>query len=311
MHTLPIAPPAPDPDDDSPAAIARAQGLLATLSITGWSARKKDKRASADVTNAANAARDAASVSKHLLGGHAPLHAAILAAATSARAVHDRYTLPWGGRDCRLLPSGAYWQYTAAVQVARDRYRAAVDAFLPHYPELREAARDAGKLGGLFTDSDYPTPDELAAKFTFRVSLDPVPASSDIRLGLPQAVQDQIARSIEARVSRAVTGAVQAGWDRLAGTVVTLRDRLQEIAASGGRLHDSLFANVVETAEILRTLNILQDPQLDRMAARVAAEIAALDPQAIRQTPAGLQDAAARVDEILQDMAGLFGGGAA
>lgn len=302
---------APDPSDV--AAIVRAKGVLVSLEITTWSGRRLDKR----VTNSTNAregaGQDAGRYNKHLLGGKVDSFAATIAAAGASRVAHYRETLPWSDEGSRLLPISNYFEYAKTVREQRDTFRAANEVFFAEYQTPEFHAGCAARLGAMYDPNDYPSVEELRKFFTFRIGFTPVPAASDIRLDLPPEVTAHIERSITARVENAVQGAVRDGWDRLYSSVERIRDRLKEISAlpddgPSGRLHASLFSSAVETAETLRRLNVLEDPALDAMAARITAELGQLDPKAIRKDPAAMSETAAKADAMLQAMAGIYGG---
>ncbi|MCK9513676.1 MAG: hypothetical protein M0R28_20965 [Pigmentiphaga sp.] len=301
-----------DPSDV--AAIARARGVLVSLEITTWSARRLDKRVTKEATRREGADDDAGRFNKHLLGGKVESHSAVIAAAGAARVAHYRETLPWADEGARLLPIGNYFEYAKIVRDERAKFAAAVETFLQEYPNLQADA--ARRLGAMYDPSDYPHVSDVAKRFTFRVHFSPVPAASDIRVDLPPEVTAHIERSVTARVENAVHGAVTEGWNRLAESVARIRDRLTEIAGMpedgpAGRLHASIFAGAVETAETLKRLNVLGDPALDAMADRIVSELSGLDPKAIRKDPAAMSETAKRADDILSAMAGFYGEGGA
>ena len=298
---------APDPSDL--AGIVRARGVLVSLEITTWSGRRLDKRVTAETNNREGAEADAGRYNKNLLGGKVESFNACVAAAGAARAAHYRETLPWADEGSRLLPTMNYFEYAKMIREQRDGFKRAVAAFLAEYPQLIEDAEH--RLGAMYRAEDYPPASDIAARFTFRINFAPVPAASDIRLDLPEEVTRHMEKSVTARVERSVHAAVADGWTRLAESVARIRDRLTEISgAENGRLHASLFENARETAETLRRLNVLQDPQLDSMAERIVRELGSLDPKAIRKDPAAMSDAAQTADAILSAMAGLYGEGA-
>lgn len=289
------------------AELVRSQGILVSLEITTWSGRRLDKRATADTTQRAGAGADAGRFNKHLLGGRVASFDAALAAGQAARAVHYHETLPWSDSGPRLLPTANYEHYSKRIREARDRFRAAVQTFLDEYPELCQRA--AERLGSLYDPADYPPASEIASRFRFRVVFDPVPAGSDIRLSLPPAVTERMAHGIDARVTMTVRNAVADGWQRLGEQVERVRDRLTEIADSGGRLHAAIFEGARDTAQTLRRLNVLQDPQLDAIAQQVEEQLGQLDPKQLRKEgDDALRAAAAEADAILSSMAGLYGG---
>jgi hypothetical protein len=301
-------------DDSDIAAAVRAKGVLVSLEITTWSARRLDKTVTQETNDRAGADSDAGRYNKHLLGGKVESFSAVIAAAGAARQAHYSQTLPWADEGARLLPIGNYFEYAKMIREERSRFKSAVAAFLDEYPQLVHAA--AARLGDMYRPQDYPPVSDIAGKFTFRVNFSPVPAASDIRLDLPEEVTRHMEKSITARVTRSVDAAVRDGWERLYASVERIRDRLREVAAADpdgkqARLHASLFSGAVETAETLRRMNVLEDPQLDAMAARIIAELGALEPKELRKDPAAMQDTANAADSILSAMAGIYGRGAA
>ena len=71
-----------------------SSAVFIDLSISSWTGRKQDKRASTSITDQANAARGVASVSKKLLGDCAELDA-VSKFAANARNIHYGMTMPW------------------------------------------------------------------------------------------------------------------------------------------------------------------------------------------------------------------------
>ncbi len=313
--TIPNVAPAQAPTDPSDiAAAVRSRGLLVSLEITTWSGRRLDKTVTADTNARAYADTDAGRYNKNLLGGKVPSFAACMAAASAARTMHYSESLPWTDAGARLLPIRNYFEYTQSIRHARDTFRAAVQTFLSEYPQLCLDA--AARLGSMYDASDYPSAEDIAKRFTFKITFDPIPAAADIRVDLPPEVTRHMERSITARVERSVQGAVRDAWDRLYSSVERIRDRLQDIAGADpsgpqGRLHASLFSGAVDTAETLRRLNVLDDPQLEDMAVRVIAELSALDPSTLRKDAGAMQATASAADDMLAAMAGIYGAGGA
>jgi hypothetical protein len=289
----------------------RAKGLLVSLEITTWTARRLDKRVTRDTNSRAGADDDAGRYNKHLLGGKVDSFNAVVAAAGAARQLHYDETLPWADEGARLLPVANYFEWSKKIRAARERFKEAVGAFLEEYPQLVQDA--AARLGDMYNPADYPPASDIARRFRFRVNTSVIPAASDIRVDLPPAVIQHIQRSTEARITRSVEDAVRAGWDRLYASVERIRDRLREIAGADpdgkqARLHASLFSGAVETAETLRRLNVMEDPQLEDAALRIIRELGALDPKAIRKDADAMEQTADAADAILSAMAGIYGG---
>lgn len=312
MSEIMTAAPASDPSGDI-GEIVRSQGVLVSVEITSWSARKLDRRVTRDATERAGADADAGRFNKHLLGGRVQSYNAIIAAIGRARAlVHDE-TLPWGNDGTRLLPTANYLTFAQRIRAAREEVRNYIDAFIAEYPAIVADAR--ARLGDMYDPADYPPADVVAGRFRFRVHFTPVPAATDLRLSLPDNVLAHIERSVTARVERSIDSAVRAGWDRLYAAVERLRDKLAEIieADSAGdsrqrRFHAALLENAVETAETLKRLNVLQDPNLERAADRIISELSVLDAAGLRKDAASMREAARATSDILHDLAAIYGG---
>lgn len=289
--------------------LARARGILVSLEVTCWSGRRLDRRVTEETAARHGAESEAGRWNKNLLGGKVESFNAVLAAAQASRNAFYDQTLPWSDKGSRLLAVANYDHFTATVRERRETWKAAVQTFKAEYVSPGFLERCAARLGDTFNPADYPTAAELDRFFTYRVGMSPLPAASDLRVDLPPEILQHIARSVETRVGSAVETAVRDGWTRLSESVQKIRDRLREISgAEAGRLHAALFENARETAETLRRLNILEDPQLDAMAGRIIAELGGIDASAIRKDPAAMENTATAADAILSDMTAIYGG---
>ena len=87
-----------------------SSAMLVEVNISNWVGRKKDKRASADVTTQNHADTGVASVNKKLLANSDTLKA-IQTHVTAVRAMHANMTMPWS----ELWPASA--THRAVLQV--------------------------------------------------------------------------------------------------------------------------------------------------------------------------------------------------
>ena len=81
-----------------------SSAMLVELSISTWTGRKLDKRASQDVTSTNNAVTGVANVHKKLLGDCAELDI-IQKFVGNVRNIHYAMTMPWSDTGIRLLPT--------------------------------------------------------------------------------------------------------------------------------------------------------------------------------------------------------------
>lgn len=307
---------APDPGPSIAVATAPAdasdpvhsRALLVSVSISTWTARKYDKRVTREINARHGADRDAGRYNKLLLPGDAEPYRDLIRTCNAARSDHYANTLPWTDAGWRLLPSANYMHYANIMREHSRAFADALDRFVSAYPELREAARAA--LNGMYRDDDYPTSAELRHRFGFDVEYSPLPTSGDFRLDdLPADAIAEIRTRVQDRVERATADAVRDAWDRLHETVEHIRDRLADPDAI---FRNSLVDNARELVDVLARLNVTNDPELERIRARVAAELTAHDPQTLRDAPdvrSATADAAGAILDAMADVYGPAGAG--
>jgi hypothetical protein len=71
-------------------------------------------------------------------------------------------TLPWDDNGYRVLPAAAYMNHLEKMRTLSKHFAAAVDILARQFLTLIDQARM--RLGGLFREADYPTPEELRAE---------------------------------------------------------------------------------------------------------------------------------------------------
>jgi len=280
--------------------ILSSRAMLARVNVSQWTARKLDKRVTRETNDAHGAAHDAGRYNKKLIGQGAL--DAIEAIATEARTYHYGVTLPWLDNGARILPAALYLDYTNKMRAYRERFDAAVSAFVADYPAHVEQARR--RLNGMFAAGDYPTSGEIAARFAFSVRVLPVPAPNDFRVAIGDAAADNIRTEIEAAAREALAGAMRDAWQRVAESVGRMAERLATYKPAGdgaraaGVFRDSLVENVRALVAILPALNIAGDPELNAIAERMARELCAHDAGQLRDSAElreSVRDAAAAI----------------
>lgn len=289
-----------------------SRAVLATLTISVWSAMKFDRGVSEEITDQKHADRSAGRFNKHLFGSRrtarqvAPLFAAVLDAGDAMRDLHDRETLPWGKRDGeRLLPTTNYFIYMERMRAARNTFDAAADAFVEAYPALKAAAQT--RLAALYRESDFPKPCDVRRLFRSAVHIDPVPVAGDIRAALPEDQIAEIERSITERVEQSARDAMGDAWRRLYDAVARIKK------ASGSRddgkagvVRSTLIDNVSEVCDVLKRLNVAEDERLEALRRRVEMELAGIAVEDLRKDERLRQDTASRAAEIMAAMGAFY-----
>jgi hypothetical protein len=139
-----------------------------------------------------------------------------------------------------------------------------VDEFLEVYPSYVEQVRP--ELNGLFREEDYPSVEKLRAKFGVKLEVLPIPSGNDFRVTLSEEEQARVAREIDESVRQSLNRGTNDLWVPLTDVVTHMVDKLNEPES---RFHASLVTNVFDLVDLLPRLNVNQDEELNRFAAKI------------------------------------------
>lgn len=276
------------------------RALLVQLSISQWTARKYDKKATQEVAHQFNAANTAGRYNKALL----PMNDYLDRVHKKTTFIRNKFlenTLPWGIEGTHMLPTSNYLNFMTEYRKERDDWNTLVRDFLSNYDSLKQAA--AHSLGGLYSEADYPTAAELHRKFNIDMAIFPVP-STDFRVAIASDELSRIQEEVSKRVEQAQTKAMREVWDRLFDRVQKMVEKLSDPKAI---FHDSLVENLREQCDMLTRLNFTDDPNLEAMRSEVEAKLLK-QPAALRLDPDLRRDQAAQAKAIMDKMSVFMGG---
>ena len=275
--------------------------MLTEFNASVWTARKLDKSATEEIVTSKNAAaKDAARVNKSLLAGRSELEDIQSMIGRARSFVYDN-TLPWSDSGLRLLPTINFERFAAKMNAFEEEFAMMVQSFVDIYPTLITA--QAMALGDMFKRDDFPTQNAIMTKFAFRVNYLPVPTAGDFRVDVGNAAMDDIKAKLERIAQERVDAAMQDVRARLGDHLKRMSDRLTtdyvEGEAKARRFHDSLVDGALELCDITKSLNVVND--LDLEAARKALEVAlcGVDPKDLRKDEGLREDTKKAVDDIL------------
>ena len=281
------------------------RAMLVRLSVTSWTARRFDRKASEKATDASKADKEAGRFNKHLLAG-AKQHADIIKAAGAARTVHYTQTLPWGDDNWRLLPTANYFTYMEAMRAVKQPWASAVSEFVDAYPRLRDESEL--KLGAMWNADEYPPAADVKERFTWSIEVAPVPAEGDLRVDLPADICAQLEAVSVHLLQDPVKEAMADVWQRLRDSVARIKARTTDDAEKDRRspIRDTLIEQAREMVDVLGRLNVSRDTDLDLMRDRVLRDLAGIDVESLRTDPDLRADTAKRADAILAAMDSYF-----
>ena len=127
-----------------------SSAMLVEFGAGQWVARKKDKKASAEVTADNNAEPGAANVNKSLMHNCVEL-SAVHKFTGNIRNIHYGMTMPWSDTGLRLLPTAQYFKYHQIMTDLENQWNLLVAAFLAVYEWEKSQAH--AKLGDLMDEN--------------------------------------------------------------------------------------------------------------------------------------------------------------
>jgi hypothetical protein len=274
-----------------------SSAVLIDLSISVWTGRKLDKRASQDVTASNNAAKGVANVHKKLLGDCAELDA-VQKFAANARNIHYAMTMPWSDLGMRLCPTNMYVsKYEKQMGELQIEFERIVNVFLDAYDW--EIQNSQLKLGDLFNPDEYPTRESLSEKFRFRFVAVPVPDAGDWRLDIGNealtVMQEQYKKFYDEQLQTAM-GDV---WKRAHAALAKMSERLDYADDTTKKIfRDTLVDNVHEIVELMAACNITNDPTMAEAQRKLDAALNGVTPDALREDAYLRAQTKRQVDEV-------------
>jgi hypothetical protein len=271
--------------------------MLVEMNISVWTGQRVDRAATDKTTSDAGATADAGQFKKNLMAG-TTMRKAIADYAALCRTWHIGRTLPWADKGPRLLPTSMFFEYKKEVDARRAYFDSKVAGFVAEYPQLQAKAQI--HLGDLYKADEYPTAQEVADKFAFKLVFSPVPESGDFRIDVGNDHLDQLRNQYESAYDTRVKDAMQTAWDKLHTTLTTVSEKLTEPEGDRPKLfHGTFISNVREMVELLSHLNITKDPALERARRELDRAIGTLDVDDLRGDAGARADLKAQVDSVL------------
>lgn len=253
------------------------RAMLSAVHISIWTAVKHDRKISRDVANQHGAYQGAGRFNKQLLHGAERLDD-LRTLAGQIRQYFYKVTLPWSDEGFRLLPSNFYFDLTARMREFESSFERGVESFLDVYPQYIAQVRP--ELNGLFREQDYPSVEKLREKFGVKLEILPIPSGADFRVEMSAEEQARVAREIDANVRQSLVRGTEDLWTRLREVVSHMVDRLNEPES---RFHATLVTNVADLVELLPRLNVVGDPDLNRVAEQVRQRLCNYSAQELKK----------------------------
>jgi hypothetical protein len=285
-----------------PVSIA-SSAMLCELSISVWTGRKMDKKASAEVIAANNAGHGAVNVHKKLLGNCHELQA-IQKLASSTRNLHYSMTMPWSDMGLRLIPTAQYFKYENIMTGLQNEFVKLQELFCDAYDW--ETTQAQSTLGSLFNQAEYPTVDSIRRKFKFRLATMPVPLSGDWRLDIGNEAMEEVRTQYEGYIVTQVQTAMDDLWRRLFQPLDNMSKRLDYASKEDKKIFkDSLVGNVLDMVELLKTCNITGDIQMEAARTKLEDALRGVTADGLREDAYLRSETKRTVDEVIRSLPSL------
>ena len=299
------------------------KATLVSVTISQWTARKLDKKITAEVNRAHNAVKDAGRFNKLLIESKRLQD--INSVVSQARRLHHQMTRPWCDEGLRILPNVLHMKFADEFRKLKRDFDRAVDEFVRDYPSFVEERKIA--LNGLFNESDYPSPSTIRDKFKLEHKTFPVPEADDFRSDvLDEDTIEDIKRELTATSDSVLTGAMKDTAAQIADVVGKMAEKLKEYQSGGAKkakysgrasgpevkqrrnfFKETLVENVRELADLLPAFNFTNDPAFDAIADRIKRELLVEDAKELRENDNARHIVQKSAEAILKDVEGLLG----
>ena len=320
------------------AAAMHKNAILVTLNISTWSARKYDASVTKETNQAHGADEDAGRYNKKLLPGDAPEYKALIQHANQLRDFHYTNTLPWNDQGQRILTMKNYQAYVDGMRKGTDAFYSLLSDLEAAYPRLRADAKV--KLNGMWKESDYP--ENIRDKFAFAYVPEPMPETGDLRVELPAAEMAILEKQVEERTKQRLAEAQNDAVRKLHEVVKRMVDRLgtrEQCSKCKGEgttietrkkpnkgekvtcwicngegsteatFRDSLIENAREVTDVLKRINLNEDPELEKLRKQTEKLAKSNEPDTLRTDAAARAKAAEKAQSILDAMNSVYGKG--
>jgi len=285
----------------------RQTTMLGTLSMSVWVGRKNARQQAEKIENEEGARKGAMSAAKHLMVGVSS-HEAVVKYAAGVRKWWTDQTVPWfGGRGGpRAVLAASVIDLTSQVGEKMREFDSLVDAFVQDYENTYSAR--VFDLGTLYNPKEFPLPRDMHKRFRWSLAWDVLPPAADIRIldGIDPA-----------ELKRMEQAAIEQERERIARATSDIAQRLYKCVESmhktmsikhgdpGGKFHASKLENITALADLIPSLNFMQDPKLDEMA-KLARKLALKSPEELKGDEVKRATAAKEAGALASKLAAMF-----
>jgi len=280
-----------------------SSAMLVEFSVSTWTARKKDRKATNDVAERNNlASKELTNVTKKLIDCEEL--SAVVKFGANARNIHYSMTMPWSDMGQRIVTTQQYFKYHEVMTELQQEFDRLTQAFLEVYDY--EVTEMQLKLGGMWNRDEYPTADTIRDRFRMRISYMPLPDAGDWRIDIQNEAQQQLTQQYEQYYNNQIQSAMNDLWHKLHDNLTTLVRQLDYDAdGKRNRVYDTVFDRAPELVEMLSTCNVTGDSQMEAMRQRLDTALYGLTADAVKRDDTLRDTAREKVKDAIANLPSL------
>lgn len=282
-----------------------SSAMLVELSISKWTASKKDKQASAELADQNGAKRSMARAYKTLL--ESPKLEALNSLVSRIYDANFGMTMDWAAK-LRLLTTANYMKHVQMMTGFQQQFDKAVEEFIDEYRWA--VTHQQVSLGSLFNPDDYPSESEVRKKFGIRLTYTPVADMRDWRLDIGREAEEVLKAHYEKVHAELVTTAMNSVWSRIGDALkVFSRQLTVEPGPDGkpvkGKIYDGTIELIRELLGMMETCNITADPTMQKVQRDLTLAFEGIDSRADLKDETVREDTKRAVDAAIAALPSL------
>jgi len=280
-----------------------SSAMLVEFSVSTWTARKKDSKATNDVAERNNlASNELTNVTKKLIDCEEL--SSLIKFGSNARNIHYSMTMPWSDMGQRIVTTQQYFKYHEVMTELQQEFDRLAQAFLEVYDY--EVTEMQLKLGDMWNRDEYPTADAIRDRFRMRISYMPLPDAGDWRIDIQNEAQQQLTQQYEQYYNNQIKSAMNDLWHKLHDNLTTLVRQLDYDAdGKRNRVYDTVFDRAHELVEMLSTCNVTGDSQMEAMRQRLDTALYGLTADAVKRDDTLRDTAREKVKDAIANLPSL------
>lgn len=245
----------------------------------------------------------AGNVNKHLFQGRDNRVKQAIAAYTAVYTFVKDNTVPWStGID--MLNIDHYMEFTSGLRKLIDSANDAVADLVDNWDY--EVNADYSRLlpTGHANYDDYPTAEEVQARFGIEVRYMPVPTTGDFRVAISEEDRASLQKQLDDAEANASKHVLTQMIEPMTAAVKKLTVKIGD---EGSIFRDSLIDNMVDVANRMAKVNISDDPAIRERIKDLQALVGAYanNKDVLRNSQSVREKAATQIDNLMSQMVGL------